>query len=99
MKNKQTKPHNNLPVFQTRPDYKHITAARSYFFTAKRKELMTTSLNCGNNEYGYTFFATYKHIGKRLAAVITPGIMTKEESGDTFEFGAITNLTSMIWLT
>lgn len=101
MKNKptQTNPAKQLPVHQTRPEHKHLTAARSVFFTTPdRKELLKMQLDCGGNEYGYRFFASYKYIQGRLAAILTPGIMTKEETGSSFEFNACTNLTSMIWL-
>lgn len=95
-----TQPVEQLPVHQTRPEPQHRNQARHIFFTTPdRKELLKMKLDCGGNEYGYRFFASYKYIKGRLAAILTPGIMTKEESGDSFEFNACTNLTSMIWLT
>jgi len=87
-------------VHQTRPDKHHLVEARSCFYMTKdRKVLLKTKLNCGTNEYGFAFIASFKYVKNRLMATFTPGTSTSSDDGKSFEFTAHTNLTSSLWLT
>ena len=86
-------------ILHTRPDCAQYASARSCFFTTKkRSELLKTKLNCGTNEYGFTFIASFKKIGGRVIALFTPGISTYDEDKKTLDFTPSSNLTSSLWL-
>jgi len=86
-------------ITQTRPDVSNFTAARSCVYTTPDKQvLLKTKLNCGSNEYGFAFIASFKYVKNRLLATLTPGISTSSEDGKSFEFMANTNLVTSFWI-
>jgi len=86
-------------VRHTRPESEQYASVRSCFFTTKhRGELLKTKLNCGTNQFGFTFIASFKEIGGRVIAQLTPGISTYDDDEKTLEFTPSTNLTSSLWL-